>query len=119
VRVYATVDDLEDELAGQATPTNPDRLLALASTKVDEMLRGAVYTVDLNGLPTDTAVAALLRRATVLQAVWMGDDPDGKLDDATALRTTSTQVNRGAQRPKYAPRAVEVLMSERWTVAIL
>jgi hypothetical protein len=109
--VYATVDDLEDELSGSATPDRPDRLLALASTVVDLMLAGTVYTVGPSGMPDQPEDQNLLRRLTVLQAIWMSQDPDGLQDDFTDMRTTTVSVRRPGSRSRFSPRAVEYLAS--------
>jgi hypothetical protein len=112
VAVYATVDDLEDELSGQPTPLNPDRLLVLASATVDAMLIGCAYTVNVStGLPSYPSDQEKLKRLTVLQAVWMADDPDGQREDYVSVRTSTVSVNRPQPRPRYAPRAVEYLAS--------
>jgi len=112
MRVYASVDDLEDEILDGPMPANPDRLLALASTIVDGLLTGCVYTVgSTTGLPTDPADAELLRRLTVLQAVWMADDPDGLKDEYTRMVTSTVSVERPSGRSRYAPRAVEYLQA--------
>jgi len=107
--VYATVDDLEDELSGAATPDRPDRLLVLASTTIDSLLAGTVYTVTESGLPDDEADAEKLRRMTVLQALWMADDPEGLKDHYHDMRTASVSVSRRAGRPRYGPRVIEYL----------
>jgi hypothetical protein len=112
VRVYASVDDLEDEISSGPTPPNPDRLLALASTAVDNLLTGCVYTVDdTTGLPTDPDDVERLKRLTVLQALWMAGDPDGVKDAYTKMTTSTVSVERPGGRPRFAPRAVEYLQA--------
>lgn len=103
MRVYATVDDLEDEVEGIP---NPDQLLQLASAVVELMVAGSVYTVDSQtGLPYYPEDAAKLRRATVLQAIYMADDPYGKQFGYTKMSTSTVSVE--GLRSLFAPRAVE------------
>lgn len=110
MRVYASVDDLEDEMSPTSTPPNPDRLLILASTAVDTLLTGSVYDVDSNGLPTASKDAELLKRLTVLQAVYMAPDPEGFKDDFTTMQTSTVHVER-TRATRYAPRALEYLQA--------
>jgi len=111
VRVYASVDDLEDELSPDSAPRSPDRLLQLASTAVDLLLAGCVYDIDTAGLPTDPDDVERLKRLTVLQAVYMAQDPDGLKDEFTSMKTSSVQVDRPRGRSRFAPRALEYLQS--------
>jgi hypothetical protein len=78
-RVYATTADYATHLRA-APPTGARRALAEASRDVDDMLLTAVYDVDDDGLPTDPAVAAALRDATVIQADYRRGlgDPHGR-----------------------------------------
>lgn len=111
MRVYASVDDLEDEISPGPTPPNPDRLLALASTAVDTLLAGSVYDVDGDGLPTASEDVAKLTRLTVLQAVYMAPDPEGFRDDFTTMQTSTVHVERNRAATRYAPRALEYLQA--------
>lgn len=68
-RSYATSGDLADYLQ-TAPPDDADRLLARATDIIDRLIIAARYTVDDDGEPTDTAVAAALRKATCAQVAW-------------------------------------------------
>lgn len=63
--VYATVDDwiTYTGAPGEIEP----RYLAIASAQIDRALRGAVYDVDDDDLPTDDDIAAAIRDATCAQ----------------------------------------------------
>jgi hypothetical protein len=113
---YASVDDLEDELDGDQSPAHPDRLLARASAVVDIMLRGCVYDVTPAGAPDDPDDADLLKRLTVLQAIYMADDPEGQQAQYSEIRTSTITAIRGQGReaPRFAPRAVEYLQANGW-----
>lgn len=60
MRVYATADQY-----GTPTPDNVDLLLRTASRTVDHLLRGRVYDVDADLMPTDPDVAEAMADATV------------------------------------------------------
>lgn len=111
---YATVDDLDDALGDDPTPRNPDQLLELASTEIDALLVGCVYTVNASGQPVEAADIAKLRDLTVLQALWMADDPHGHKDHIQSMRTSQVSVQRAGSRPRFAPRAVAYLQARGW-----
>ncbi|WP_017972522.1 hypothetical protein [Actinopolyspora halophila] len=69
-RVYATPDELTTELGLAAAPDNADYLLKHASRLVDGLLVGAVYKIDEQQMPTNTAVRDALREATLAQAAY-------------------------------------------------
>lgn len=62
-RVYATSAQYVTYTGG-AAPANVDTLLRVASRVVDRLLKGRVYAVDADGLPTDADVAETLADAT-------------------------------------------------------
>jgi hypothetical protein len=70
---YATVQDLTDSgvlgYTGEA-PANAQVLLDRASRDVDRAINSAVYSVDDDGLPTDSAVAEALKEATLEQVAY-------------------------------------------------
>lgn len=80
--VYATRAQLVASVYVPSTvtvPADPEatRLLGRASRRIDTLLLRAVYEVDDNDVPTDTAVAEALREATCAQAAWwleLGDE---------------------------------------------
>lgn len=77
--VYATPEQLANYIAGRdldaadppAAPADAGVLLRQASTLVAEVIRAAVYDVDVDGYPTDTEKRAALAEATCVQsAAW-------------------------------------------------
>jgi 3D (Asp-Asp-Asp) domain-containing protein len=116
-RVYATTADYATHLRA-APPTGARRALAEASRDIDDMLLTAVYAVDEDGLPTDAAVAAALRDATVIQADYrhgLGDAFGRDAGRLVAGRIGSVSVTRsgtpGGQGtpPRHAPKAWQAL----------
>lgn len=71
VHIYATTTDLVT-YTGDVAPDGADNLLRRASVFLDaELFRLCHYDVDpTTGLPTDTAVAAMMRDATCAQVSW-------------------------------------------------
>lgn len=70
MRQYATAAELAAYPDGDSIPAGiADTVLIGASRIVDRLLIGYVYDVDSDGLPTDTAVAAVLRDAVCALAV--------------------------------------------------
>jgi hypothetical protein len=68
---YATVQDLTDSnVLGYAAPANAQVLLDRASRDIDRALSTATYDVDTSGNPTDVAVIAALKDATLEQAAY-------------------------------------------------
>lgn len=115
---YATTTDFADHL--QAAPPNGSRrLLARATLRIDELLKTAVYDVDVNGMPTDAAAIAACKAACCEQAEWMvgtGDvDGLGLVDAYTSVSIGSVSLSRaqggasGGSTLRYAPNAVSVL----------
>jgi hypothetical protein len=68
---YATSDEYLTAVGATVAPTGLDRVLEVASTRVDEMLVGAVYATDDDGAPTDDDVTDVVKRATIEQVVYM------------------------------------------------
>lgn len=68
--VYATAAELAAHIAPTTVPATADRLLTRASRDVDQALLSAVYPVDDDGQPTETAHADALRDATLEQAAY-------------------------------------------------
>lgn len=108
---YATPADYVKAFR-KAPPDNIRLLLLRASRKVDELARCAVYAVDDDGAPTDTAVAAALREAAVEQADWWGrlGDEDGTGDTTTLAGAQIGSVKLpagvdGGGVPEHAPAA--------------
>jgi hypothetical protein len=73
--VYATTADLANFLE-KAPPANARRLLWQASRDVERATKTAIYDVDDNGFPTDTAVKAAMRDAVCAQVEWWGETGD-------------------------------------------
>ena len=122
---YATTDDLEEFFEGDPMPEHPDRLLALACERVDEMAIGYVYddlTTEIanrtKGDGSPMTVGDVLKRVTLLQAQYMTEvgDETGARDGMTSMSTGSVSwskaVGQGNGRPassRFAPNAVSAL----------
>ncbi|MEU6651281.1 hypothetical protein ABZ904_18010 [Streptomyces sp. NPDC046900] len=89
---YATVEELTEFLAPDPVPANAARLLDRASTKLDQLLIGAVYDTDADGLPLDPALAAVFREAVCIQAQYIAD-----LGDETGANANVSQMSLGNQ----------------------
>ena len=115
---YATVEQLAADPWG-LTPSGAARLLVRASEVIDQALRTAVYDVDTNGAPTDTAVIAALVGATCAQVEFWetGDEEDdilGPVDQLSlsGMRIQFTSTRGERQSPTYlAPRAHRILVN--------
>jgi hypothetical protein len=121
VSKYAEEADLTSYLegAGVAEPASVAWWLTRAEQQVDRMLLTAVYDVDLDGLPTDDAVAEALKQATLAQAHYMlvVNDPTGSKDRYASYSIGSVSVSRGAatsgatSSSAYSPVAQDILRS--------
>ena len=115
---YATVEQLAADPWG-LTPPGAARLLVRASEVIDQALRTAVYAVDTNGAPTDTAVIAALVGATCAQVEFWetGDEEDDILGPVDSLSLAGMSVKMSANQgdrvsPTYlAPRAHRILVN--------
>lgn len=78
-RVYATSTDLVG-YTGQAAPDAVDNALRRASVFLEaELWRLCIYDVDsVTGLPTNSAVAAMMRDATCAQVSWWDELGDSR-----------------------------------------
>jgi hypothetical protein len=65
---YATVQDLDGVL--DYMPGNAQVLLDRASRDIDRAIQSAVYAVDTDGMPTDSAIAQALKEATLEQVAY-------------------------------------------------
>lgn len=114
---YATAADLGNWLDPKPLPDNPGKVLELASDDIDELLTGAWYDVDADGMPTAPDVITALRDACVRQAEWLldRDDLSGAQSDVQSMTVggrslTRRTVGSGAgAAPQFSPRAVVVL----------
>ncbi|MFF3558967.1 hypothetical protein ACFYXS_02845 [Streptomyces sp. NPDC002574] len=89
---YATVEEFTEYLDPDPVPANAARLLSRASTKLDQILTGAVYKTDSDGLPTDPALAAVFREAVCIQAQYIA-----ALGDETGANANVSQMSLGNQ----------------------
>lgn len=99
-----------------------DRLLARATTLLDaEVLRGAWYDVDDDGMPTNEEVAAAFRDAVCAQLEFWGEvgednDTSGPIQ-GVSIGSAQIQYGAGANRsgPSYvAPRTYRPLAVLPW-----
>ena len=126
---YATSSDYLNWVETDTVPPGIGRLMEVASTRIDELLIGAVYAVDSRSMPTDPDVIELFRRATIEQALYMVElgDSTGALSGMTAQTVGRVSWQRSQQSAdavsRYAPEAIAVLRSasvlpvlvDRWT----
>lgn len=114
VRRYATVEQLAAYPGGdQIAASDAEALLDDASADVDDMLFGAVYEVDADGMPTAPEVADVLARATCAQAVYLDELGDrtgaGRLWQSASIGSVSYTRSTRPSAPDYAPRALRIL----------
>lgn len=110
---YASAADLSAWLPSSVSFDDGDatRLLARAAELIDGTVRSP-YTVDTNGLPTDTTIAQALNDAScavVEQWLEVGEenDIDGLAGTNVAVAGKSGYV--GLRAPHLAPRAFRIL----------
>lgn len=118
---YATSEQLgiylsADEETPAVVPEDAARLLVRASELIDDHIVTAVYDVDEDDAPTDTAVIAALVAATCAQVeFWLtGDEEDDILGPVQGVSVAGLQMQYGAGEnratPMYlAPRAARAL----------
>lgn len=125
-RVYATSADYAKLIKPSTPPTGLRAKLEAASRLVDEMLLCAVYAVDDDKMPTDTAVIAAIRDATCLQAEFAIGTGDaqmvgavkgsgfslGRLSVQTPAKAKVGEKGGGGPRGEWAPRAWARLAQE-------
>jgi hypothetical protein len=107
---YATPADLQTfvSAATWAEITEPDRQLRRASEEIDDVVRLA-YEIDVDGLPTDTDVAEVLREATCAQVeAWVEVGEENDIDGLAGSHITVTGYS-GQRAPRLAPRALRIL----------
>lgn len=115
-RVYATSGDLTAYPVAVPAGVSAGLLLQRASRDVDRALLCAVYDVDDDGYPTDTAVRQALREATCEQvagAIEAGAYPGGKATP-TGFGIGKIRVDRGASTAEQVQRGQ--LYSQAWQV---
>ncbi|MGW2932957.1 hypothetical protein ACWDA7_14065 [Streptomyces sp. NPDC001156] len=105
---YATVDEFTAFLDPDSVPANAQRLLDRASTKLDQLLMGAVYETDADGLPTDPALASVFREAVCLQAQYIDalGDETGAMANVSQMTLGNQSITRFFGRPN-SPSAVK------------
>lgn len=111
---YATVDEFSDYLDGDPLPAHPDRLLARATDVVNELLVGAVWTTDTDGMPTDARVADKLREAVCIQADYMS-----RTDDELGTRALYDSVSTGGVSYSRATSGSGGALPSRYAPALL
>ena len=118
-RTYATTQDYATHL-GSAPPPGIDLLLARATRLIDQAIMSAVYDVDDDGMPTDSAVRSALRDATIEQAAYWsqtGEDGTGALSEYAQGSIGSVSLGRhqtegagpGSGARTLAPQAWQIL----------
>jgi hypothetical protein len=77
-RSYATTTDLADYFGpGEPIPVDAEGKLHRATARIDRILKGSVYPVDVDGEPTEVAHQAALAEAVCEVVAWwvdMGDE---------------------------------------------
>ncbi|MFI2757829.1 hypothetical protein ACH5A3_02965 [Streptomyces echinatus] len=113
---YATVEEFTEFLDPDPVPTNAARLLERASTKLDQLLIGAVYKTDDDGLPLDPALAEVFREAVCIQAQYIASlgDETGAMANVSQMSLGNQQIVRaisvvGSGTPRVSPDLVALL----------
>lgn len=105
---YATPAQLADWLPDGQTVAEPERLLRRASDVVDEAVTGT-FTVDDDGLPTDSDTAAVLRDAACAQVEhWLEVGEANDIDGLAGSQVSVTGYS-GRRPPRYGPRMLSIL----------
>lgn len=118
MRVYATDVEYAAWLGLETAPAGAAIALRTASLRVDEILIGAVYPVDEDGLPTEAAHVQALADATCAQAAHargsgtsdQGDQPEWaevQIGSARLKRATAAEVPGAGG--KYSDEAWSIL----------
>jgi hypothetical protein len=121
--VYATLQQLADKLNKDSVddlPTNAGERLRMASRKVDELLIGAVYDTDDNGVATDSDKATAITNATLAQVVYWYAGYSTEHGAPLYTNVSIGSVTLGARSsnsaksdaPEYAPLAITELRQE-------
>lgn len=96
-------------------PPFPVPLLDQATDDIADLLVGAVYPVDNNGVPTTAAHTAALKAACILQALFLAPDPDGKKKQFSSMSTSNVSWTRATDAagnviaPEFSARAYKKL----------
>jgi hypothetical protein len=116
---YATVGEFTAFLDPDPVPANAQRLLDRASTKLDQLLMGAVYETDADGLPLDPALAAVFREAVCIQAQYIDSlgDETGAMANVSQMSLGNQQIVRaisvvGSGTPRVSPDLVALLQTK-------
>ncbi|MFD8254229.1 hypothetical protein [Streptomyces werraensis] len=114
-RVYATTTQLAEYL-GAAAPLDAVRLLTDASRALDDALKTARYTVDVDGLPTEPAVAAAFAEAVCAIVQWWDEtgDPVGADGGWDSVSAGPVSLSRGSGSATAAPIAGGQLPPRAW-----
>lgn len=104
VLVYATRTELVDYAPAAVKARVPDdpeatRLLTSASKAIRRATKTAIYSVDVDGYPTDTKIREAFRDATCAQALWWNGNPgeeDGSAGQYANVSIGSLSLSRGA-----------------------
>lgn len=92
-RIYAAVTDLPTDL--QAKPRAAD-LIPLASDMVTRAISGAIFPVDVVGMPTGDALDAA-HRATIAQvSTWLSTGVDPIVGRSAKTRVTASKSTNGS-----------------------
>lgn len=107
--IYATSEDVTEQLAPAAAPADVDRLLVVASRWVRHATRTALYDTTSTGAPSDDDVAEAFRDATVEQVLaWVrtGIRPDqGSVGAAEGVVASKSMRSVTIQYAVYAESA--------------
>ncbi|MFI5974801.1 hypothetical protein [Streptomyces sp. NPDC051452] len=116
---YATVAEFTEFLDPDPVPANAARLLDRASTRLDQLLMGAVYKTDDDGLPLDPALAAAFREAVCIQAQYIDSlgDETGAMANVSQMHLGNQKIVRalsvvGSGTPRVSPDLVALLQTK-------
>lgn len=115
---YATPEEYE-AYTGATVPAGIALMLTRASRVVDQVLLSAVYDVDDDGLPTDPAVQAALRDATIEQAAYWaqtGEDGTGALSEYANVSIGSVSLGRAQTEGAGPGSGARTLAPQAWQI---
>jgi hypothetical protein len=120
VPVYATLEQYRTETRDAvASDAAVEDMLPRASLRLDELLVGALYPTDEDGMPTDADTVNVFMRATCAQAQFMlvQDDPTGAKSayqnvSVGSVSYSRAQGSQGVGVDRFAPEAVSILHVE-------
>lgn len=106
---YATADDLAAFLPSATEIADDSRLRTRASELLDDTVRRQ-FSVDTNGIPTATAIAAAMRDACCAQVeFWLEVGEEHDIEGLANRQASIGMLTLAGLPPNLAPRAFRIL----------